>query len=266
MLGKLRQLGWGDYEAKAYIALLRHSPATGYRVAKGSGVPVAKVYEALARLVERGAVRTQQAASSDGVQYVPVAPDEVLSGLRARYSQTLDELSHDLTALMASATDAPESETLHGSAPVLGRANALLSNAQKSVVLALPQGWESALKLSLDGLKSRRVRLERAAPSTENPAAPGLFLLVVDGNDALIGQLGASGDEGSAQAFATRLPFLVRLCADYVRLRRAVALMPEIAARLQRQDDWMDWEEAKQRRLLQSTTRVRPQPLPDAPH
>lgn len=266
MLGKLRQLGWGDYEAKAYIALLRHSPATGYRVAKGSGVPVAKVYEALARLVERGAIRTQQADGSDGVQYVPVAPDEVLSGLRARYIQTLDELSRDLTALMTAAADAPESEILHGRAPVLGRANALLAAAQKSVVLALPQGWESALKPGLDGLKSRRVRVERAAPSSENPTAAGIFVLVIDGNDALIGQLGSTADDGSAQAFATRLPFLVRLCADYVRLRRAVALMPEMAARLQRHDDWMDWEEAKQRRLLQSTVSVRPKPLPDAPH
>ncbi len=268
MLEKLRQLGWGDYEARAYLALLRHNPATGYRVGKESGVPVAKVYEALARLVERGAARLLSAPGEAG-QYVPVAPDEVMAGLRARQVRMLDELSRELTALFVAAEEVPGAEWLQGCAPILGRANTLLASAHRSIALALPQSWESALRSALAEARTRRVRVDRVtlAPGlAENAAAePGLLVLVVDGVEALLGTLGAPTDEAAAEAVATRLPFLVRLGQDYVRLRRAVALMPEAVARLQRHDDWLDWEEAKQRRLLQNAA-TRTEGLGSAPH
>jgi sugar-specific transcriptional regulator TrmB len=257
MIETLRQLGWGDYEARAYLALLQHNPATGYRIGKESGVPTAKVYEALARLVERGAARLLPSAEGDSAQYVPVSPEEVMAGLRARHAHMLDELTRELAALSVSSPDTPDAQRLRGRAPVLGRANALLTNARQSVALALPWGWESALRAGLDAAKARHVRLDRVALSPEaalptgSQTEPGLLVLVVDGTEALVGTLGAPTDDSAAEAITTRVPFLARLCADYVRLRRAVALVPEAVARLQRHDDWLDWEEAKQRRLLQ---------------
>src|SRR5579862_1297780 len=141
MIEKLKQLGWGDYEARAYLALLRCHPATGYRIGKESGVPTAKVYEALARLSERGAARVLPAAEGESARYIAVPPEEVLAGLRARHLTMLDELGRELTTLLARA-DAPDSEWLRGLAPILGRANALLANARKSVTVALPSAWE----------------------------------------------------------------------------------------------------------------------------
>ena len=48
-------LGFSEYDARAYTALVASSPANRYQVAKASGVPRAKVYESLERLVLRGA-------------------------------------------------------------------------------------------------------------------------------------------------------------------------------------------------------------------
>lgn len=274
MLEKLRQLGWSEYEARAYLALLRQNPATGYRVGKESGVPTAKVYEALARLVERGAARLLPAAESDTAQYLPVPPDEVLAGLRARHARMLDELDHELRTLFVPSASAPEGAWLRGRAPVLGRANALLVNARKSAALALPWGWESALRAGLEAAKANRVRLDRvtlapdAAPgqNSAGQAEPGLLVLVADGVEAVIGTLGSPTDDNAAEALALRAPFIVRLCLDYVRLRRALALLPEAVARLQRHDDWLDWEEAKQRRLLQTLPLARAESASRAPH
>jgi sugar-specific transcriptional regulator TrmB len=53
----LMAVGFGDYEARAYCALLLQSPANGYQVAKQSGIPRGKIYECLERLVARGAAR-----------------------------------------------------------------------------------------------------------------------------------------------------------------------------------------------------------------
>src|SRR5579884_2265087 len=125
MLEKLRQLGWGDYEAKAYLALLGHHPATGYRVAKESGVPTAKVYEALARLVERGAIRLHPGAEGEAAQYVPVPPEEVMAGLRARHARMLDELTRELAGQLIEhagvAGTQPGHDLFWGNGDVLGR-------------------------------------------------------------------------------------------------------------------------------------------------
>lgn len=46
----LTRIGFTEYEAKVYLALLRENPATGYQLSKSSGVPRSMVYEALGRL------------------------------------------------------------------------------------------------------------------------------------------------------------------------------------------------------------------------
>lgn len=52
----LQQLGFGDYEARAYVALLQRSPLNGYELAKSSGIPRANIYAVLQKLEERNAV------------------------------------------------------------------------------------------------------------------------------------------------------------------------------------------------------------------
>ena len=56
LLAKLTELGFTEYEAKVYLALLDDYPASGYQISKTAGVPRSMVYEALGRLKLRGAV------------------------------------------------------------------------------------------------------------------------------------------------------------------------------------------------------------------
>ncbi|MEI2690522.1 MAG: helix-turn-helix domain-containing protein [Anaerolineae bacterium] len=56
LLAKLAELGFTEYEAKVYLALLDDYPASGYQISKTAGVPRSMVYEALGRLKLRGAV------------------------------------------------------------------------------------------------------------------------------------------------------------------------------------------------------------------
>lgn len=39
VLKELQKFGFSQYECKAYIGLLKHSPVTGYEISKRSGVP-----------------------------------------------------------------------------------------------------------------------------------------------------------------------------------------------------------------------------------
>ena len=73
---ELQELGFTDYEARVYVALLAtEGPATAYEVSKANGLPRPNVYSALEALERKGAV---QRASSEPVRYVPISPKELL--------------------------------------------------------------------------------------------------------------------------------------------------------------------------------------------
>ena len=72
----LTQIGFTEYEAKVYLALLHESPATGYQLSKKSGVPRSMVYEALGRLAARGAVL--ETVEGRATLYRPLPPDVLL--------------------------------------------------------------------------------------------------------------------------------------------------------------------------------------------
>ena len=50
---ELAAIGFTEYEAKVYLALLEENPSTGYQLSKLSGVPRSMVYDALRRLHAR---------------------------------------------------------------------------------------------------------------------------------------------------------------------------------------------------------------------
>lgn len=79
----LRALGFTDYETRAYLALLRDSPATAYQVSKESGLPRANVYPALESLAKKGAA---QPVTETPARYVPVPPEVLFN----RLSQDVD--------------------------------------------------------------------------------------------------------------------------------------------------------------------------------
>ncbi len=77
----LMNIGFGSNEARAYCALLIKSPANGYQVAQQSGIPRAKVYECLGRLVARGAAVHVESQDKEARLYAPTDPRELLNGI-----------------------------------------------------------------------------------------------------------------------------------------------------------------------------------------
>lgn len=75
-INKLQQIGFSEYEAKTYLALLKENPATGYQISKNSGVPRSMVYEVLSRLHARGAVL--ETIEGRATYYRPLPPDILL--------------------------------------------------------------------------------------------------------------------------------------------------------------------------------------------
>ncbi|MBN1482299.1 hypothetical protein EH223_08860 [candidate division KSB1 bacterium] len=97
----IKAIGFSDYEARAYCALLAQSPANGYQISEKSGVPRAKVYEVLDRLALRGAAVRVETAKKDAKVYVAVDPEILIENIKKdkidaceRAKNELEQLQH----------------------------------------------------------------------------------------------------------------------------------------------------------------------------
>lgn len=93
LVRNLQSLGFSDYEAKAYISLLKVQPATAYEVSKEAGIPKANCYTVLEGLSKRDSV---QPVSESPMRYVAVPPeilfDRIARSTEQRCNQIMDEL------------------------------------------------------------------------------------------------------------------------------------------------------------------------------
>ncbi len=130
----LNQIGFTEYEAKVYLALLREHPATGYQLSKESGVPRSMVYEALKRLHNRGAAL--ETVEGRSTLYRPLPPQVLLDRHQAEHQQLLGDLRQGLDELYASTTD-DRVWTIGGKTAVLAYAAKLIQEAKSELYLVL---------------------------------------------------------------------------------------------------------------------------------
>jgi len=97
VIAKLTEIGFSEYEAKAYVSLLTRQPATAYEIAKASGVPTSKVYEVLGKLIDKGTVTIIDEGRTR--RYVPLEPGEFLERHRSATEALVASLKTDLSSL-----------------------------------------------------------------------------------------------------------------------------------------------------------------------
>lgn len=152
----LQELGFSEYEAKAYVALLHHNPATGYQVSKESGVPRSMIYEVLNKLVARGAVLTSPAERT--TLYAPVPADELLDRLRHEFELQLDAARSQLAAL--SGTQAADYVwNIEGEQNILAKAREMIDSAETQVHIGLLPETLPQVRAALERAVARGVEV-----------------------------------------------------------------------------------------------------------
>lgn len=242
LLPKLVKLGFSEYEAKAYIALLGKNPVSGYELAKQSGVPRSMIYEVAGKLALRGAALTLHSGSV--TRYAPVPAAEFLDQLQQEHENLVNNLKEELTALAeAPVPDLDYVWNIEGVENVLARAVEMIDQAQKQIYLALLPVTFDALRPSLVNAVARGVRTvlyttaELDLPGGEIAVAHvseetlgqahGLgIILVIDGVEVLIGERLSSVN---ARASWTGSALLVFIAEHHLRTD---LYLPEILSRL----------------------------------
>jgi sugar-specific transcriptional regulator TrmB len=249
---KLMEIGFSEYEAKAYLALLRENPVTGYQLSKTSGVPRSMIYEVLGKLTGRGAAMTLRRGNS--TQYAPVPADEFLTQLLEEQQELIASLKDDLAHLTA-APDLDYVWNIEGHDNIIARAEEMIEQAQEQVYLALQPGTFPELRPALTKAVQQGARVviytteELDLPGAQIVATPmskealsqagGLgLILVIDGEEVLIGEwLTAT----QARASWTSSPLLVFIAEHHLRtdmyLPQILALLGDQALDLIQDED-----------------------------
>ena len=244
LLSDLTALGFTEYEAKVYLALLGESPATGYQISKKSGVPRSMVYEALGRLHARGAVL--ETVEGRSTLYRPLPPDLLLDRQEEERRQLLSHLRDGLRSLY----DAPEEArtwTVSGQQTVLAYAARLIREAQQEIYMVLNDGDLVSLQGVIEAACARTLdvntlltgsgtlgcgQVVRHPPlESELQGLHDVLLVVADNSQALVASI------SQATATITGSPNLVLIARQFVWMemftqRVYARLGPDLLARL----------------------------------
>jgi predicted transcriptional regulator len=223
---QLQQLGFSEYEAKAYVALLQEHPLNGYALAKLSSVPRANIYGVLQKLEERGAVMAVNTAA--GTVYSPISPETLIHRLGSHISAVLTAAQQGLEAL-ATPVKQTYVQNLEGNDQLLENAHDLINMANERLLIALWQPEAGALAEALAQAQARGVAINmlccQACAQECGNCRGGIFryrvtpdqqthslIVIQDDNEMLVGTTGIQ-----ATAIRTRQPGLIQMTAWYVR-------------------------------------------------
>ncbi len=201
----LAAVGLTDLEAEVYTFLLEEAPATGYRVAQGTGRLPANVYKAIESLQAKGAVIVDEGASR---MCRALPAEEFLALQRRRFEEREKRAAAALAELGRPSRD-DRVYQLRSAEQVLERCRTMLARASKCVVADVFPGALDALRadLSAAGGRGVQVELKTYAPVevpgvrvVQNPNSGAILekypdewvILLVDGAELLIGALSHS--------------------------------------------------------------------------
>lgn len=246
---KLRELGLTEYQAKAYLALVRLGRGTAAQVAKVTDVPRNKLYPVMQQLNQLGIVETQL---GEAQVFRPLPVDRFLedriAAMRARVDE-LDRSRADLAAMFRPGEPSGEPPAAgyrlyHGRANAVdqlrqayrqaraevdvaggaGTAARMLASGEAELLrqrldeglkarVALPRGTDAAAAAELDALLQGVVRVVPEMP-------PGFLLLAADDGLAVQVQLhpdDADPARGNDVTLVSASPLLARMAAHVAR-------------------------------------------------
>lgn len=157
IIKQLTEIGFSEYEAKAYTALVSANPATAYEIARSSGIPTSKIYEVISRLLEKGVVIL--ADENKTKRYIPIDPAEFIDSRKNKLEVTLNELKQNLINIQTD-TDISYIWNVREYEFLMEKAQRMVLSAEKSLLIS---GWNEELSFLEENLQNREKEKIRIA-------------------------------------------------------------------------------------------------------
>ncbi len=228
LVNRMVRLGFTSYEAKTYLGLLNHNPATGYEVSKEVEVPRSVIYAVLRKLEARGVVISIHEKPR---KYIPLSPKQLFSRLATDFSSRLSSLKKELAMF----NSRPENEgfwNINGYESLVQTCDALIRDAAQTIYIS---GWSREIKQlekALLAAKRRGVEIVIFSFTDIDQKFGKVFsygipeeklvriwdhkiILVVDGRELIMGPANIEVDE---QAIWTQNKAVLSIATNYIIL------------------------------------------------
>ncbi|MEA2061598.1 MAG: helix-turn-helix domain-containing protein [Thermodesulfobacteriota bacterium] len=153
----LQNLGFTQYEASCYMALIRDHPVNGSQVSKNSKVARSRVYDVLKGLVAKGyVVEVKQGF------YAPLPADELIKRITARFNADIRAFKKEVAEVFQK-TNLEFIWTLTGYDGVMEKAVEMIKHAEKEIYVRLFPQADDHLKTHLKTAERKNVNIRYIA-------------------------------------------------------------------------------------------------------
>jgi hypothetical protein len=223
----LNEIGFTALESEIYVYLLQHSPASGYKVAKGIGRSFTNTYKALAGLETKGAVLVDKGEHKLS-RAVPI--EELMDQMEARFRERR-RIAVEAVKELPSSKDDNRIYHLATEDQVYERSRQMLRECRERVLLELFPGPCASLRDPVEETAARGIVVAARVYAGETLAGVHMvqspfgemnrtvwrsqwLALFVDGKQFLLGHLVQGG--GVYECVWSASPFIARAFYSFV--------------------------------------------------
>lgn len=226
IIERLKEIGLNSYEAKVYLALLKHHPATGYEISKNSNVPQARAYDTLKALENQKIV---MATGSKPVTYIPISPEQLLNRFEKQYQTSINYLRSALPSYSVESIEPVHN--LRGEQAIFNHMIEMIEGAQETIFLELWSEDQHILQKPLSDAVERGVSVHvvgynnveygfckvyshALADTIESSLGGRWMIIAVDAYEGMVGTYPVGAKD--PHALWTRNPALVLVIKELV--------------------------------------------------
>lgn len=149
-------LGLSEYEARAYLALLKDYPCTAYELAKSSGIPTSKIYEVIKKLLINGLVNV--IADNNKQRYIPIGLNDFIDKQKNKLEASLKNIERSLSDLLHGSEDITTWSIIDYDF-LIEKAKTLIEKANHTLLISIYKDEFIRLEDSIRNAKNRGVRV-----------------------------------------------------------------------------------------------------------
>ncbi|MCG8570854.1 MAG: hypothetical protein MJB14_12010 [Spirochaetes bacterium] len=227
IIEKMKELGLNEYEAKAYLGLLKDNPVNGYTLSKNTSIPRSRIYEVLENLKAKQFVFEEQSEKSS--LYFPIKPDDLAQKMEKHFQSTISKVANYTKQIYSEKTSVNHLLAIKGRKQILEFINRMIGKAKKSISLFVWEEEIDLLKTSLDKALLRGINIKGMFFGKNNPYKELIIhrrinryiaekderstIVVIDNKEVMLGVI-SRGEE--SQATWTADFGFVEMCQDYI--------------------------------------------------
>ena len=151
LISQLSKFGFTQNEAKAYLTLLKHCPATGYEVSQHSGVPRSAIYEILRKLELSGVIYSE---GKKPTHYFPIPPEQLALQLTSQFDHNIHDLKDKLSELNTPLSG-QQTWNIKGYNAMIDHARSMIDDAKESIYMSIWNREYLELTIQLNKAESR---------------------------------------------------------------------------------------------------------------